>query len=52
MALFLEHINCRLFEGGFLSNSNEARKIASSSHRKKIAKALADGIDNYKKALR
>lgn len=41
-----------LFEGGFLSNSSEARKIANSSHRTRIAKALADGIDNYKKALR
>ena len=40
-----------LFEGGFLSNTAEARKIASTSHRKAIARALADGIDNYKKAL-
>ncbi len=40
-----------LFEGGFLSNANEARKIATSSHRKRIAHCIADGIDNYKKAL-
>ena len=41
-----------LFEGGFLSNPTEASNIARSTHRKKIAKALADGIDNYKKALK
>ncbi|MDC0312371.1 N-acetylmuramoyl-L-alanine amidase [bacterium] len=40
-----------LYEGGFLSNSREARKIASESYRKQIAKALAEGIENYKEAL-
>lgn len=40
-----------LYEGGFLSNASEARKIASSSHRQKIARSLAEGITNYKKAL-
>ena len=40
-----------LFEGGFLSNTREARLIATESHRKKIAKVLAEGISNYKKAL-
>lgn len=40
-----------LFEGGFLSNTSEARKIATVTHRKKIAASIADGIDNYKKAL-
>ena len=40
-----------LYEGGFLSNAREARKIATESYRKSIAKALAEGIDNYKEAL-
>ncbi len=40
-----------LFEGGFLSNPAEARKIATPAHRKKIAVALAKGIDNYREAL-
>lgn len=40
-----------LFEGGFLSNAGEARKIATSSHRRMVARAVADGIENYKKAL-
>ncbi len=40
-----------LFEGGFLSNPREARLVASSAHRKKIAKAIAQGIDRYKKAV-
>ena len=41
-----------LFEGGFLSNPAESRKVATESHRKKIARALADGIDHYKEALK
>lgn len=40
-----------LFEGGFLSNANEARRISSSTHRRKIAMAIAEGIGNYKDAL-
>lgn len=40
-----------LYEGGFLSNASEARKISSSKHRQKIARSLAEGIANYKKAL-
>lgn len=40
-----------LFEGGFLSNPAEARKVASPSYRLQVAKALATGVDNYKKAL-
>lgn len=40
-----------LFEGGFLSNPAEARKVASPSHRRRIAQAIATGIDNYRKAL-
>jgi N-acetylmuramoyl-L-alanine amidase len=41
-----------LFEGGFLSNANEARRIASSSHRRKLAQSIAEGIDNYRDALK
>ena len=40
-----------LYEGGFLSNAREARKIATASYRKKIAHSLAEGIDNYRDAL-
>ena len=37
-----------LYEGGFLSNTREARKISTEAYRKKIARALAEGIENYK----
>lgn len=40
-----------LFEGGFLSNVGESRRIATSSHRGDIAEAIADGLDQYKKSL-
>jgi N-acetylmuramoyl-L-alanine amidase len=40
-----------LFEGGFLSNPGESRKVATEPYRKTVARALADGVDNYKKAL-
>src|SRR5690606_21185150 len=40
-----------LFEGGFLSNPNEARKVASSDHRQKLASAICEGIVNYRNAL-
>jgi N-acetylmuramoyl-L-alanine amidase len=37
-----------LIEGGFMSNSAEAKRIYDSTHRKKMALALANGILAYK----
>jgi N-acetylmuramoyl-L-alanine amidase len=36
-----------LVESGFLSNDEEARKIATPAYRQEIAAALADGIEAY-----
>lgn len=36
-----------LVETGFLSNPQEARLLATASHQRKIAKAIADGIRGY-----
>lgn len=36
-----------LIETGFITESQEARKLASSSYQKKIAAALARGIEDY-----
>ena len=40
-----------LVEAGFLSNTAEARKIATPAYRQKIAQALADGVKAYAGAL-
>jgi N-acetylmuramoyl-L-alanine amidase len=40
-----------LVEAGFLSNTSEARKIATPAYRQKIAEALADGVRAYANAL-
>ncbi|CAN5188125.1 hypothetical protein BH23VER1_BH23VER1_24220 [soil metagenome] len=40
-----------LFEGGFLSNRGEARKIATSAYRQTLANAIADAVANYRKAI-
>ena len=37
-------IPCVLLEGGYMSNSSEARQISSSSHRARLAKAIAGAI--------
>jgi N-acetylmuramoyl-L-alanine amidase len=37
-------IPCVLLEGGYLSNSSEARMISSSAHRARLAKAIAGAI--------
>ncbi len=37
-------IPCVLLEGGYLSNSTEARQISSASHRARLAKAIAGAI--------
>jgi N-acetylmuramoyl-L-alanine amidase len=38
-----------LIEGGFLSNRSEEQRILSAEYREKLAKAIADGILEYKK---
>jgi len=40
-----------LVEAGFLSNTAEARKIATSAYRQKIAASIADGVKAYRNAL-
>lgn len=40
-----------LFEGGFLTHQEESRKIASATHREKLAEAIAEAISNFRKAL-
>lgn len=40
-----------LIEGGFMSNSSEMQNIASAAYRKKMAAAIARGIQDYKKAV-
>jgi N-acetylmuramoyl-L-alanine amidase len=37
-----------LIEGGFMSNRNEARKIYDPAFRKRMARAIVDGIVSYK----
>jgi len=37
-------IPCVLLEGGYMSNSSEARQINSASHRDRLAKAIAKAI--------
>lgn len=41
-----------LFEGGFLTNPDEAKEINSYAHVKKLAGAIADGIVTYRNALK
>lgn len=41
-----------LIEGGYLTNPQEARRIASHAYLKQLASAIADGIVNYRNALR
>jgi N-acetylmuramoyl-L-alanine amidase len=36
-----------LVEGGFLSNTAEARKIATAAYRQQLAEAMANGIVAY-----
>ena len=40
-----------LVEVGFVSNREEARQLRSSSHRGKLASAIADGISRYAETL-
>jgi N-acetylmuramoyl-L-alanine amidase len=40
-----------LIEGGFMSNPSDARKIFSAAHRKVVARAIADGVLNFKQLV-
>lgn len=39
-----------LVETGFLSNPEGARRLADQNHREKVAKAIADGLNNYRRS--
>ena len=41
-----------LFEGGFVTNPNECRLVASDTYRTSVSSAIADAIVNYRTALR
>jgi N-acetylmuramoyl-L-alanine amidase len=49
--LRLAHVPAILVEGGFLSNPQDARNIYDSAFRKRMARAIADGIIAYNRAL-
>jgi N-acetylmuramoyl-L-alanine amidase len=40
-----------LFEGGFVTNANEGRLIASQTYREYLTNSIADAVLNYRKAL-
>ena len=50
----LRGLNCPgvLVESGFLSNDEEAKKIATPEYRQRIAEALAEGIEWYASVVR
>ena len=41
-----------LFEGGFVTNPNECRLVASDTYRQQVSSAIADAIVNYRTALK
>lgn len=41
-----------LFEGGFVTNGNECRLIASDTYRQSVSSSIADAVVNYRTALR
>jgi N-acetylmuramoyl-L-alanine amidase len=41
-----------LFEGGFVTNGNECRLIASDTYRQSVSLAIADAISNYRLAIK
>jgi N-acetylmuramoyl-L-alanine amidase len=49
--LRLAHIPAILIEGGFLSNPQDAKNIYDAAFRKRMARAIVDGIVAYKKAV-
>ena len=40
-----------LFEGGFITDKEESRKIADVRHRERLASAITDAIVNFRDAL-
>lgn len=40
-----------LVEGGYLSNIEDAARIADANHRDKFADAILEGLENYRRAL-
>ena len=40
-----------LIEAGFLSHPTEGKKIFTTEYRKKMAQAIAEGIQSYKRAV-
>ena len=40
-----------LIEAGFLSHPTEGKKIFTAEYRKKMAQAIAEGIQSYKRAV-
>ena len=40
-----------LFEGGFVTNPNECRFIASDTYRRSLAETIGDAVVNYRRAL-
>ena len=51
--MVLRHLNMPgiLIEGGFMSNPSDAKKIYSSEQRKVMARAIAEGIVQYRKVV-
>jgi N-acetylmuramoyl-L-alanine amidase len=49
--LRLAHMPAILVEGGFLSNPAEAKEIYDAAFRKRMARAIVDGIVAYKQAV-
>lgn len=49
----LRLVNCPgvLVEAGYLSNDDEAKKIATAAYRQDIAEAIADGVKAYAQAI-
>lgn len=40
-----------LFEGGFVTNPSESKKINDANYREQVAEAIADGVMNFRKAV-
>jgi len=41
-----------LFEGGFVTNPNDARLIAAENFRRELAHTIGDAVSNYRRALK
>lgn len=51
LVLRLAEMPAVLIEGGFMSNASDARWIYSETGRKKMAQAIVEGINNYKRQV-